>query len=145
VNWQKLRSLRAGDFLLLAEASTLVTIVNVALRLLPYRFLERMNQVRVTATSSGTPAPVVPGKIGWAVQAVARRLPGKNACLVQALTAQAMLRRRGFPSDLRIGVAGRDPDGTIKAHAWVEYDGKVIVGEIADLSSYSVLSSPKAS
>jgi hypothetical protein len=145
VNWQKLRSLGPRDFLLLAEASTLVTIVNIALRFLPYRFLERMNQVRVTARSSGTPAAAVPGKIGWAVQAVSRRLPGKNACLVQALTAQAMLRRRGYPSDLRIGVAGRDPDGAIKAHAWVEYQGSVIVGEIADLSSYSVLSSPRAS
>ena len=145
MSWQKLRTLRTRDFLLLAEASTLVTIVNVALRFLPYRFLERLNQVRVTATSSSNPPTVVPGKIGWAVQAVARRLPGKNACLVQALTAQAMLRRRGYPSDLRIGVAGRDPEGAIKAHAWVEYDGKVIVGEIADLSSYSVLSSPKAS
>ena len=145
MNWARLASLKPREYLLLAEASTLVTIVNLALRFLPYRFLERMNRVKAAATGSAIPASAAPGKIGWAVQAVSRRLPGRNACLVQALAAQAMLRRRGFVSDLRIGVAGRDPDGAIKAHAWVEYQGNVIVGEIADLSSYSVLASPKTS
>ena len=144
MNWRKLASLNARDILLLTEASTLVGLVNIALRFLPYRFLDRMNRVKVTARSSGTPATVAPERIGWAVQAVSRRLPGKNACLVQALAAQSMLRRRGYPSELRIGVAGRDADGAIKAHAWVEYRGTVIIGEVADLASYSVLTSPEA-
>nr|UXE46012.1 hypothetical protein Hi04_10k_c554_00011 [uncultured bacterium] len=95
---------------------------------------------------SGKPGPSsltgTPARIVWALQAVSRRLPGKNSCLVQALAAQAMLRQRGYASEFRIGVSGRDPTGAIKAHAWVECDGRVVLGQLEDLNSYAVLTAP---
>src|SRR5579862_8112778 len=54
----------------------------------------------------------------WAVAAAARCLPGGAACLAQALACHAMLLRRGYASQLRIGVAARKGIGAIRAHAW---------------------------
>jgi hypothetical protein len=48
---------------------------------------------------------------------------------VQALTAQVMLARRNYPAQLCIGVA-KDEAGRLKAHAWVDFEGKVIIGKV---------------
>ena len=48
-------------------------------------------------------------------------------CLPCALAPQLMLRRRGTASALCLGV--RRDEATLSAHAWVEIDGKVVVGE----------------
>lgn len=76
----------------------------------------------------GTPA-VVAGVV-TPVARVARRLPLRSPCLVRSVSAQAMLARRGVPSDLRIGV--RPAEGMLEAHAWLEVDG-VVVNDRADI------------
>src|SRR5581483_7734503 len=43
--------------------------------------------------------------VGWAVRSVAARTPWPSSCLVQSLAAHIMLRRRGLPSDVYLGVA----------------------------------------
>lgn len=80
------------------------------------------------------------------MSAVARRVPAFRTCLVEALAAHAMLRRRGFPSELRLGV--RTPGSqaaSLVAHAWVECDGVVVVGDDRDLPQYAVLSATRRS
>ena len=59
--------------------------------------------------------------------AAGRRIPGGSNCLVQALAAAVLLGRHGYSSRLRLGVA-RAPDGRLEAHAWVERDGKLLLG-----------------
>lgn len=90
------------------------------------------------------PAPraVAFARIGWAVEAVARRLPVTMTCLPKALAADAMLRRRGFTSQLHLGA--RQPrvgSGGFESHAWVECEGRVVVGDLDDLSDYVPLAS----
>ena len=54
-----------------------------------------------------------------------------------ALAADAMLRRRGLPSVLKIGVApGRSEPGRFEAHAWVASDGLIVSGEVDGLADY---------
>jgi hypothetical protein len=62
-------------------------------------------------------------------------------CLRQALAADAMLRRYGFASQLRLGVQRhRGPSSTsLQSHAWVECDGAIVVGGIEGLADYAVL------
>lgn len=60
-----------------------------------------------------------------AVDGVANRLPWRPRCLVRAVAAQRMLRRRGWPALLHLGVA---PGPPLRAHAWVTSDGHVVVG-----------------
>ena len=65
-------------------------------------------------------------RIAWAVRTAARYLPG-SACLAQALAADALMERHGHASSLRIGVA-RTEAGGLEAHAWVESEGRVVIG-----------------
>ncbi len=117
-----------------------MTLVRVGLALMPFSALKRLVERDRTGTSEGLAD--LPERVSWAIAVLSSRVPGKNTCLVQALTADSLLRRGGYRPTLRIGVAGRNPGGTIKAHAWLECEGRVITGGLEDLSSYSVLTSP---
>jgi hypothetical protein len=48
-----------------------------------------------------------------------------STCLVRALAASRLLAQNGYKSTLHIGV--KRTDGVFEAHAWVEYDGRVII------------------
>ena len=79
-----------------------------------------------------------PARIGWAVDAAARLMPGRS-CLCDALVADVMLCRRGLQSTLQLGVKKRNqPDVPLEAHAWVESDGTVVAGRLETLDEYRV-------
>jgi len=79
------------------------------------------------------------GTVRWAITAVAARFPSAT-CLVQALAADAILRRRGLACELHIGVRVRGNTAVpLEAHAWVECDGAVAIGAIENLSDYKAL------
>jgi len=61
-------------------------------------------------------------------------------CLPQALAAMFLIRSRGQYSDLKIGVAkGEGKD--FRAHAWLETNGRIIIGEVPSNWQYKVLDS----
>jgi hypothetical protein len=64
-------------------------------------------------------------RVGETAALVARRLPWRPTCLRQALAVQRMLRRRGIPNRLHLGVAS---PSEATAHAWVTVDGQAVVG-----------------
>lgn len=68
-------------------------------------------------------------RLGWGVEVAARRGPWPANCLQRSLVLWFLLRRRGLPAELRIGVR-RTPDtgtgGPLLFHAWVEQDGVVL-------------------
>lgn len=76
-----------------------------------------------------------PAKLGMLVERVGHRVPGADTCLPQALAAVAMLRRWGHRADLVLGVRTAP---VFEAHAWVEVDGAVVVGE-GEASRFSEL------
>jgi hypothetical protein len=51
---------------------------------------------------------------------------------------QILFARYGFTAKLRIGVA-KDGRERLKAHAWVESQGKIVIGNMQDLSRYKAL------
>jgi len=65
----------------------------------------------------------------WALDGTARRLPFAGNCLVRALVADVILGASDLPLRVTIGV--RRTDGKLEAHAWVEREGRVVVGEAA--------------
>jgi hypothetical protein len=69
-------------------------------------------------------------RIVWAVGAAGRLVP-RTTCLARALAAQALLARRGHASELRLGVAG-GAGRVFEAHAWLERDGRVLIGGPVD-------------
>lgn len=71
-----------------------------------------------------------------AARRVTRHWPFGDTCLRQALVSGAMIRRRH--PDLVVGVAKLD--GEIRAHAWLEFDGRVL-DPLAAAAAYTPLSS----
>ena len=76
----------------------------------------------------------------WAVEASSKRMPGGVKCLARALTTKVLLDRRGCPSELKIGVTKNDT-GQLEAHAWVEAQGQVVIGQLSNLQEYIPLPS----
>jgi len=68
----------------------------------------------------------------WGVKTVSRTLPGKRKCLVRALCGKYLLDRRYIPVQLVVGVK-KDSNNFLDAHAWLEYEKKVILGEVEDV------------
>ena len=84
---------------------------------------------RLLVGSHRTSTPTVSGEqIRWAMSHAQRVVP-RATCLPQALAAEALLTRGGLPADLRIGVK-KEPSGKLLAHAWVESNGRIVVGDL---------------
>ena len=75
-------------------------------------------------------------RLAWAVGIASRFVP-KATCLAQALTAQFLLQQAGHQACLHVGVTEAE-EGGIKAHAWVENQGRILIGGF-DLNKYTRL------
>jgi hypothetical protein len=134
--WRRFRALEPGDRRLLLEAVILIGIVQAGFRILPFATLLRvLSAAKRLRHRSHHRQP----RIGWAVAAAAKLVPGRT-CLSDALAADVMLCRRGCQSSLRLGVKKRNGSAEPpQAHAWVESDGTIVAGELATLSEYRTL------
>jgi len=108
----------------LREAAVGVFLAQLAVRFIPparlFAWAERPpRRVRRFATDEAR-------WIAWAVERVGGGARLNSACLPRALAAQAMLRRRGIPCRLCLGVAREG--GGLLAHAWLEIGQDKIVG-----------------
>ena len=111
---------------MLPTALAAVTFVRAGLRFLPLPAWERMADRLSSARSAEGSASATAQDVAWAVRSASRVVPGAT-CLTQALAAKLVLSRRGYASRLRIGVA-RGPGHQLRAHAWLEANGLVVVG-----------------
>jgi Transglutaminase-like superfamily len=123
---------------LVIEAAFLVVCVWAGVRLLRYPRLQRvLDRYARSRAARSAAAPSTIGGVRWALAAVSRYFTPAT-CLVSALAASTMLRRRGVPSQFRIGVRVTPASVTrLQAHAWVEVNGHVVVGAIDGLSEFS--------
>ena len=112
----------------LARVLPLLLAVRVALWVLPYRTVNRLFDVSaydgVAPTVSSQEATALLRTVAWA----GRHLLADRPCLTQALACRWLLARRGYPTDLRLGVRKAEDGAGIEAHAWLEAGGAVILG-----------------
>lgn len=66
-------------------------------------------------------------EVAWAIELLALRGPLRTACLGQALAAGTLLRRRGVPYRLSVGLR-RAPAGDLRAHAWLRAGDFTVTG-----------------
>lgn len=78
-------------------------------------------------------------RIALTVPNVARYMPFRSDCLVQALAARRWLARHGIASGLSIGVRKTEEE-PFAAHAWLEAGGVIVTG--GDISGYTPLTDP---
>lgn len=114
------------DRRLLISALCLVSAVRLGLWLLPVRTVGHVLGWFVPGVLGNASDPSLPDRAARAVRRVSRVVPGAT-CLTQALAAQVLLERHGFPTCLYIGVA-RDSRETMRAHAWLEAQGMTVIG-----------------
>ena len=123
--------------LLLLESLLLVGGIRLGLWLLPFgtlrRLTERRSKISIESRMCGFDAK----KVAWAVKASSRYVPYAT-CLTRAMATTILLGRNGQQGRLRIGVA-KNREGKLEAHAWVESQGRIVIGRMADLSRYTVL------
>jgi hypothetical protein len=74
----------------------------------------------------------------WAVEAAGRRLLSKNPCLPKALAVLVLFRRGGEEAELHLGVARsvEDSENGVRAHAWVESKGEIVIGGDVPIEEY---------
>lgn len=150
-----LRALRrrtASELLRACEAMLLHLLVRTSLRFTTFArlqsFLERWICIapprtrshpvaRRRRTSSHAVAVCSVGDVTWAVGAAGRRIGG-TTCLVDALVAFVMLRRRGHDPRIHIGVR-QSRASAIEGHAWVECEGTVVIGDLPGMAGYARL------
>jgi hypothetical protein len=80
---------------------------------------------------------ITPERLAELVRIAGTRGPIRCACLPQAVVLARMLRARGLPADIRIGVA-RNAEG-LKAHAWVELEGRALGHRDNQTDTFGVL------
>lgn len=129
--WRTWLRLSGSERGLLLTGSVLVLSVRVALWVLPSRWI-----IRFVTKLASPPVPLSANakrgneqQILWAVDAASRRIPDAS-CLTQAIAALLLMRRHGYTARFCVGVA-RAPGGALDAHAWLERDGRVLIGRMA--------------
>lgn len=134
----KFLQLTWSDRLLLVTTALLLGVIRLALWLLPFHAVRRLLAIiPLTTTELQEVDQAYIEKVVWAVVIASPYIPGVQ-CLAQALATQVLLRWRGYPTQLRIGIA-RGKEGELSAHAWVESQGKVVIGGLANMSHYTLL------
>lgn len=131
--------LLGSDRKVLVRAVVLLWAVRIGLWFLPFQRLRDLLSKKTNKSPAPGPAEAERvEKIAGSVRVMSRYVPAAT-CLAQALVTVALLEEAGLPASLRIGVA-RSTAAKLEAHAWVEVNGKVVIGGThADLSRFTVL------
>ena len=115
--------------LLLLEAALFMALVRPAILLLPFRWIAPLlGHERLESPLEISPAQVFKARqIGWAVVTMSYRTFWQATCLVQAVAAQLMLKRRGISGTIYLG-AIKDKENKLLAHAWVRCGCEILTG-----------------
>ena len=121
---------------ILLMTSILLAAIRLGLWLLPFqKLLALLDKFSQPSCTKG----VSVRKILWSVNVVSRYMSGVK-CLARALTTQVLMKRYGHTPKLQIGVASSDT-GNLEAHAWIEFQGIVVMGNLPDISRFVPLPS----
>lgn len=135
--------------LIFIQAFAIQLAVRFALDLLPFymilNILQRIksvvlsdskdNQNRTDKYSHGNP-PLLE-VLFWAVRATSSYIPG-SYCLCQAISGHVLMAIKGLHSDMKIGVR-IEQSSMMNAHAWLCYQGQIVVGNLPDIDKYKCL------
>lgn len=117
------------DFLLVMEATLCLFVARLVLRLVPFRRLSPYlgKHMEESAEDAMPRSRVYAYRVARGIHYTYPRLPWHSTCLVQAIAAMAMLKRRGQESTLYVGV-GRETNEAFGAHAWLRSGDLVVTG-----------------
>lgn len=129
-NIEKWRSLTAKEKLAWLKAAFCLFCIGTALKVLTFSMFRSLYGKLARGSGKNVMLQEEVELITWAVRSAASHLPITLLCLPQALAVKFLL-RNAATIELHIGVAAT-PEQTFMAHAWVEWEGKIIIGESTD-------------
>ena len=131
------RELSGNEKVTFFRAAVCLVIIKISLEILPF---STFRKVFYWFCKSGITHEAPTQKIDttvWAVDTAANLLPISLLCLPRALATKYLLRE--IPSlTLEIGVE-INPSKAFEAHAWVEKNGSIIIGDWSESISYKRL------
>ena len=131
---------KPNDLWLLLKTFTLLALMRLGLWRLSFARLRKavdfLSQITIFGNVKDSSVSI--DKLVWAVNRSTYYMPGNAKCLARALTTEILMNQYGYDPKLCIGVA-KEPAGELKAHAWIESEGKVIMGQLKELSMFKAL------
>lgn len=127
---RKLLSLAPSEFTSLCDASVLLVLAEVSVRLWSFRTIlqaleRRCARAQATSNMAVTLLPDAVSRLTWLVDVADRHSFLRPSCLRRSLVLAWFLSDGGIAPSLRIGVAREDEQ--LQAHAWVESNGQADV------------------
>lgn len=118
------------------RALPVVVAARIVLWVLPLKTALRLTaRLRDRARPPRRPPPAQ--DLARAVRRASRLVPKAN-CLPQALAGQILLGRAGYETEVRIGIR-QTPARGFEAHAWLEHDGRILLGDLPDMAHFTPL------
>jgi len=118
------------------EAAFYLFAVRVVFGLLPLQHALQVFGIAASGAGRGGASAPQAELIGRAIERAARNVPFRAVCLQQAFAALLMLRRRGLPATVQLGLIREGNE--LKAHAW-SLSGEVPVTGIAAARGFSAI------
>lgn len=135
--WSKWSALTGNTKLKFVYASFTLIFIKVGLTILPFHTFRRLFHRFSRTSKQVNPDPAEIDEVVYAINTAANVLPLELLCLPRALAAKYLLRKVPALS-LEIGIeVNKNKD--FEAHAWVEKDGNVIIGDWSDSVFYQRL------
>ncbi len=141
--FKKFTKLSSEEKNLFLEAYKTLGVMRVAILTVSFKRLTRSldhqpNREEVTALNEKELEIAM--MVAQAISRASAYTPWESACLVQSLTAQKMLQKRGIPGVFYLGAAkDEESEGKMKAHAWSQCGETIITGGKGH-ESFTVLS-----
>lgn len=133
----KWTNISGGAKIKVLQAGFTLVLIKTGLAVLPFSTFRRLfyriskSEIQKDLTSQQI------SEVVWAVNTAANVIPLDLVCLPRALATKFLLRK--VPSlSLEIGIE-INPDKAFEAHAWVEKEGEIIIGDWSDSVSYQRL------
>ncbi len=120
----------------LCEAGILLLFSNLSIKTIPFRQIHRFLHANWNARAVLDSVENV-RLVMLSLSRAANVLPWKSQCLSRSIAAFVMLRRRGIPAVMFVGVKSLE-DSSLLAHAWVQ-TGHEVIDENSENSTYTAL------
>ncbi len=133
----KASTLSRGDWAVVVRALGLLPAVSVGLRLVGLRRMIALGEALAAASRCGGDDARVVARTAWLVEIAGRCCLPRPTCLAKAFVVFSLLKRRGLPAELVIGVSRTR--GPLEGHAWVELGDAPVVVADPRYASYAVL------
>ena len=131
VKLKKAWQLSVSDCLLLVQAVGWLAVVEAGVRLLTLKALLGILEGSSRRSEFNRyEGPVKSDRAAYLVQLASRVDPFGATCLKKALVLYALLKRRGL--DVKLVIGATKAGEKLDAHAWLEHQGRVIIGESSE-------------